>query len=569
MSSLKLFIFILSIALFVPWALAQAPKVPQPAQKASGPFKVALLPLTIHSPENLEYMREGMNAMFSSRVELEGRVTVLEGAAVKKALSEVSGEIDSETAQKLGETLGADFVVFGSLTKLGDSSSVDLKVVDVKGEKPASSVYVQARKMEEIIAQVDVLARKIDEKILGYSISPAVAEKPPEPSRQAAVVVPPPVFAPAAPPASAAPQAPPAAQQATSSSLPPVFGGGSAPSPSMGKGMVVGEFSRSEPFKYKVKGMAMGDFDGDGRIEIAIIEERKLHIYRWENEFKLLKEFSGKDLDQYLAVDAADINKDGKAEIFVTNFPEAPNMPGFRLTSFVVAFRDGDYRIVASEIDWFLRVVEWPGKGPVLLGQKKGENKSFTGPIYEMGWDGKRYKELRKIDLPRLFCPYGFAPFTYEGKTYYAFIDADFYLKVLDEKGKQIWRSSAYYPTDNPFTAKAWDPGADRGDEIAFVNVRVLAQGADLILIRNISPVSDLFKQAKAFSGGEIQILTWTGGLFMERWKSKEISGYVADIQIQDFDNVPGKEMVAVVNLPKESALSSNANSALIVSRVQ
>ena len=161
---------------------------------------------------------------------------------------------------------------------------------------------------------------------------------------------------------------------------------------------------------------------------------------------------------------------------------------------------------MASEIDWFLRVVEWPGKGPVLLGQKKGENKSFTGPIYEMGWDGKRYKELRKIDLPRLFSPYGFAPFAYEGKTYFAFIDSDFYLKVLDEKGKQIWRSSTYYPTDNPFTAKPLNPGGpDQGDEMAWVNVRVLAQGGDVILIRNISPVSDLFKRAKSFSGGRFR----------------------------------------------------------------
>ena len=106
MSSLKLFIFILSISSFVPLALAQAPKAPQPAQKTTGPFKVALLPLTIHSSENLEYMREGTYAMFSSRVELEGRVTVMERAAVKKALSEVSGEIDSETAQKSARIWG-------------------------------------------------------------------------------------------------------------------------------------------------------------------------------------------------------------------------------------------------------------------------------------------------------------------------------------------------------------------------------------------------------------------------------------------------------------------------------
>ena len=64
-------------------------------------------------------------------------------------------------------------MVFGSLTKLGDSASLDLNVVDVKGEKPPSSVFVQAKKMEEIIAAVDDIANKVDEKILGYSPAPA------------------------------------------------------------------------------------------------------------------------------------------------------------------------------------------------------------------------------------------------------------------------------------------------------------------------------------------------------------------------------------------------------------
>jgi curli biogenesis system outer membrane secretion channel CsgG len=147
MSSLKIFIFLAAGVLFVPWTPAQAPKTPQPAQQARGPFKVALLPITIHSPESLDYLKEGVYAMFSSRMELEGRVSVMEKAAVKKALSQFSEEIDSESAKKLGETLGADFVVFGSLTKLGDSASLDLNVLEVKGEKPPSSVYVQARKL--------------------------------------------------------------------------------------------------------------------------------------------------------------------------------------------------------------------------------------------------------------------------------------------------------------------------------------------------------------------------------------------------------------------------------------
>ena len=126
--------------------------------------------------------------MLSSRVELSGRVVVLEKGVVKKALDQVSGEMDSETARKLGQELGADFVVFGSLTKLGDSASLDLKVVEVKGEKPGVPVFVQAKKMEEVIARVDDIARKVDEKVLGYPLSPPVAEKPSRSPKETAAI---------------------------------------------------------------------------------------------------------------------------------------------------------------------------------------------------------------------------------------------------------------------------------------------------------------------------------------------------------------------------------------------
>jgi TolB-like protein len=555
-SSLIIFIFFAAGVLFVPLTPAQVPKAPQPAQQGPGPLKVAILPITIHSPENLDYLREGVYAMFSSRVELEGRISVMERAAVKKAVSQFSGEIDSEAAQKLGETLGADFVLFGSLTKLGDSASLDLKVLDVKGGKPPSSVYVEAKKLEEIIGQVDVLARKVDEKILGYPLGPAVAEKPPEAPRQA-VIVPPPVFTP--PPASPAPP----------SSLPPVFG--PATPAKAGRVFTVGDFSQSQPFPFRVRGMAMGDVDGDGRNEVVLIEDKSVSIYRWETtEFKLLKKFSGKGIDQFMAVDVGDIDKDGKAEIFITNFPEDPYQPGYRMYSFVIAFKEGDFRIVASQIDWFLRVVDWEGRGQVLLGQKKGVDKSFDGPVYEMAWDGKNCRGTKKLEVPNVFSLYGFAPFVSGGATLYASVDSDFRLKVFDQKGKQVWRSSLYYGSDNSFKVKPIETlGKYQGDEIASLNVRLLAWGEEIIIIHNISPVADLFKRERVFTSGEVQVLTWTGAMFMERWKSKLIQGYVADLQVKDLDGTPGQELVVAVNLPKEGILSTGGSSALMVGRVQ
>ena len=354
-------IFILSFLLFC-WILsasAQAPETGQPSLKKEGPYRVAILPVTVHSPENLAFMKEGLLDMLASRMHLEGRVSVMEKGRVKKALAEVEGEVDVQKAQELGARLGADYVVFGSLTKLGDSASLDLKVVSVRGEKPPASVYVQAKRMEEVINGVDDVARQADEKILGYSLLPPTAQKPAE-----------------KPPTAQKP-----AEKQPTAAIPPAAPFMAPAAPAMrGMGMNAAEFTQSPPLPMKVRGMTVADFDGDGRMEIALIDERSLRIYRWENELRLLKRIDGNRLDQFLAVDAADLDKDGKAEIYVTSFPGDPYQPGERLSSFVVAFKDGEFKIAASEIDWFLRVVDWPGKGPVLLGQAKEKGQELPRP---------------------------------------------------------------------------------------------------------------------------------------------------------------------------------------------
>src|SRR4030066_1212496 len=59
-SSLKLLIFLATALLFGPWTWAQGLKDPQATLQGKAPFKVAILPVTMHSPENLGYMQEGM-----------------------------------------------------------------------------------------------------------------------------------------------------------------------------------------------------------------------------------------------------------------------------------------------------------------------------------------------------------------------------------------------------------------------------------------------------------------------------------------------------------------------------
>ena len=546
-SSLKIFIFLVAGVLFVPWTLAQEPKAPPPAEQGRGPFKVAILPITIHSAESLEYLREGVYAMFSSRVELQGRISLIERAAVKKVVSQFSGEIDTEAAQKLGEDLGADFVIFGSLTKLGDSASLDLKVLDVKGGKAPSPVYVQAGKLEEIIGQVDVLARKVDEKILGYPLSPAVAVKPQEAPKQTAV---------AEKPAEA-----PKAMAAI-----PVLPQPSPPAPGPSRsGKETYEFSKSQSFPFQIVGMSIADLDGDGKSELVLIDERNVYIYRWDKEFQLIKRIEGGRLSQNMAVDVGDIRKNGKAEVFVTAMADQ------QFVSFVVAHQEGNFKVIAKDLKWFLRVIDWGERGKVLLGQGKGKEEGLLWPIYEMAWDGKTYKDSGAAKLPRGLSLNGLCPFAHEGKTYFAYIDTDSRLKVMNPAGKVIWRGKDTYGSDNSVRIKNMPTGTgpQDPDDLLFVNVRLLSQGNEVFLVKHMGFVGEFFKRARTYSKSEVQRLAWTGAVLMETWKSKEIEGYMADIQFDGLNPEGDKTLVLAVNLPREGLVGGEKASALMFSRFQ
>lgn len=520
-----------------PFADAQALPERQAAKPGNIPQKVAITPVIVHSPENLGFLREGLLDMLSSRVELDGRVAVLEKGRVKKALAQFPEEMDKEMARKLGQELGVDFVVFGSLTKLGDSASLDLKVLEVQGEKPPSSVFIQAKKLEEIIAGVDSIARNIDEKILGYPltpVTPVVAEKKappegrPEGIKEMAAIPTIPGFRPRSP------------REAT-------------------------EFWRSQNFSFQIIGMGIGDLDGDGKNEMVMIDDANLYIYSWENEFKLIKKIAGGRLDRYLTVDVADIRKTGKAEIFVTN------IQGTQLRSLVVAHQDGNFKVIAKDLPWFLRTIDWGQRGGVLLGQGKGIEEGLIWPIYEMGWDGKGYKEIRQAELPRGLTLNGFSPFTDGGKIYYAFIDTDFRLKVMNPQGKVIWRSTENYGSDVSVRIKPMPTsiGGDQGDDMFFVNVRLLSRGNELYVLKNISPVGELFKRARTYTKGEVQRLTWTGAMFTETWRSQAIQGYLADFQFQRLTQAEEKALVLAVLLPREGLIGGEKASALMISRIQ
>ena len=79
------------------------------------------------------------------------------------------------------------------------------------------------------------------------------------------------------------------------------------------------QFWKSASFNHLINRVALGDVDGDGKIETATIAPHAVLIYRSESgASRKIAEIEESINLNLIGVDSADINENGYAEIFVT-----------------------------------------------------------------------------------------------------------------------------------------------------------------------------------------------------------------------------------------------------------
>ncbi|MEK6653694.1 MAG: hypothetical protein AABY92_00890, partial [Thermodesulfobacteriota bacterium] len=129
---------------------------------------VAVLPFAVHGAENMDYLQQGIGDMLASRISVNEKIEVVGRDSVLAALKEVGGgELSLSDVYALGQKLKADFVVWGSITKIGNSLSIDGKLVDIASNKSAVGFVAQTQNMDEVIPKISDFAQRIAIHITG------------------------------------------------------------------------------------------------------------------------------------------------------------------------------------------------------------------------------------------------------------------------------------------------------------------------------------------------------------------------------------------------------------------
>ena len=253
---------LLFVLLFMTCLSAQTPLF----ASSAGPKQILILPFTINAEKDLAYLNRGLVSMLASRLFHQGRLTTI--TAEKSAAN-------LKAAIKLGANSGADYVIYGSITLFGKSVSTDVKLVEVENGGTAFIFSRSGNKSGDVISHMDQFAAQVNTMLLGTGpVTPA----PPAPR-------------------AAQPAVPMAAVPIVSTPAPaPIV---SVPAPTVAAPAAVSQLPkkiwRSTRLKDEVRSMAVGDVDGDGRIEIAMIVGHDVTIRRYaDGRLTTVGEIKGK-----------------------------------------------------------------------------------------------------------------------------------------------------------------------------------------------------------------------------------------------------------------------------------
>lgn len=490
--------------------------------RSAGPNRVVILPFTANSQEDISFLTKGLRDMLASRLPWQDKVTVVESDLVAPLLKKFPAPYNEAKAREIGKELSAQVVVYGSITKLGQTISVDARVVKVDEPGQALTAFVHAKDLDAVIPQINQFAQRINAEIFKRPDAIAAQNEAKEATKTAAV-------------------------------------GGSTGSGNLDKlpenisplnplflkelsGVESDRYWRSPRLRGIINSVAVSDIDGDGKNELLILFPNALRFYRLtEGSFRLMYEFKNGPKGDYLFVDCADIDGDGLPEIYVSNRI-------FNSTeSFVLEWREGGPRIREKGIPYYFRAQPNPlGKGEWLFGQGSAVDSPFWGPVYKMHYKNGKLETEREMNLPETAMVFNFVlvDLNASGRLYTVLIGPTMHLRVYNDKNQQMWISGETYNASSKFLEYMELQGTDYESSWWYLYSRLYLTDLnndgrhEILCLQVKGRFGMVMEHTRMIYQGTIYGMSWNGLSMVEDWRTPRIQGDVTDYVIGDVGNV-------------------------------
>jgi outer membrane protein insertion porin family len=130
--------------------------------------KVAILPFMVQSLESMDDFKVGLQRMFASIMAEKG-YPVISPDTINQLPSISSDPLVTSDIISIGKELEADWIIRGSLTKVGEKISLDINVTDVKAVNDPFSISIIEDNMDRLAEALENSAASMDNRISGIS----------------------------------------------------------------------------------------------------------------------------------------------------------------------------------------------------------------------------------------------------------------------------------------------------------------------------------------------------------------------------------------------------------------
>ena len=508
----------------------------------------AVAPFAINGPAGFSYLQKAVPSMLSSRLYWKGHFEPVPDTASSK-LGTISGSSAAKTALA---NSGADYIVWGDINIIGDNAVVVTRVLGKNGKEWHREAKTP---VNDMIGSLQRVADGVNAELFGRPMATSAVSAAASGMAQT----------------SSAPFNPNMVQNQTSGSAPVYL------NPQIRYQGAEGSRLRTQTLPFTSYGMEVGDFDGDGKNEVALLGKNTVYIYRWTDRLIPLGEYKLPRTQLALAIRSIDLNRDRVQELVVscvgidTNVTQSSNSMASLYTdpddaySYILSFKGGKFTPVASRLRFYLSVAQLPPDyRPVLVGQKGDTNRGFAhSGVCEVLKVGDTFELGRKLDLPKSMNLFSFTWLPGSGQResdMLVGLNKDEKLVVFSpNKEDELYVSGETFSgspalMEAPSSLPGFGKDYNVSPTLIFIPMRMLAVDLDknhqweLLVNKPISLAAQYFSNFRDYPEGEIHALSWDGVGLSLLWKTRRIKGTVVDFGINDANNDKTKDLVVCVN---------------------
>ncbi len=495
-----------------------------PAMAAS--YVVA--PFSVSGAQGYSYLGQAVPSMLTSRLYLQGQ---FEPVGRQDAALKEKAPSSRESASAMARKFGADYVIWGSITVMGDQASLDVSALSPDGKvwKEAATSQVNA-----LIGGLQNVADAINIEVFGRT----------DVTRAGAA---------AGSPSSAF------LMNETRGSVQ----NGAYLNPSLRYQGTEDNRSqiRSQMLGFECIGMEVGDINRDGKNEILLLNDNTLNAYVWQNGNKLVEIGEYRLPSSMKPVLVRIYTQDKKTYVLLSGYDKGDTAA----YSQVLQFSNGKFNVVVRNARRYLNVAKLPPLyAPVLIMQARDRSKVVSGSVYEGRISGDEVVRGGKVaNLPKQATVFNFSWIPADrGKRgdHLALIAENETLLTFDARGNRLSGteetysgSSVYVEGDRGIGALA-SSGESSDVVLYYVPMRMPVVDLDrdgryeLIVNKPVTTAGKLFSNYRTYPQGEVHAMLWNGMGMDLLWKTRRIKGTVCDVAVVDANNNGKLDLVVAVN---------------------